>query len=182
MCIRDRVVTDHHQVGETLPAAVAVVNPHRKDYPGEFKDLCGAGVALKLCAALDGGDYGQVLESFGALAAVGTVGDIVPLRAENRLLVKKGMEQLPYTENLGLQALMEVSGLKDKPLNAQKIAFGIVPDVYKRQGYGCEFFGAEHGITSLPSIWRFPGFMRIFAGCAKRAQRFAALFSHLPLF
>lgn len=137
------VVTDHHQVGETLPAAEAVVNPHRKDYPGEFKDLCGAGVALKLCAALDGGDYGQVLESFGPLVAVGTVGDIVPLRSENRLLVKRGMEQLPYTENLGLQALMEVSGLKDKPLNAQKIAFGIVPRINAAGRMGSAKLAAE---------------------------------------
>lgn len=137
------VVTDHHQVGAALPAAAAVVNPHRKDYPGDFRELCGAGVALKLCAALDGGDYEQVLESFGALAAVGTVGDIVPLRAENRFLVKKGMEQLPYTENLGLQALMEVSGLKDKPLNAQKIAFGIVPRINAAGRMGSAKLAAE---------------------------------------
>ena len=137
------VVTDHHQVGTELPAAAAVVNPHRKDYPGDFRELCGAGVALKLCAALDGGDYEQVLESFGALAAVGTVGDIVPLRAENRFLVKKGMEQLPYTENLGLRALMEVSGLKDKPLNAQKIAFGIVPRINAAGRMGSAKLAAE---------------------------------------
>ena len=50
------VITDHHQVGTELPAAAAVVNPHRNEYTGDFRELCGAGVALKLCAALDGGE------------------------------------------------------------------------------------------------------------------------------
>lgn len=137
------VITDHHQVGTELPAAAAVVNPHRNEYTGDFRELCGAGVALKLCAALDGGDYEQVLESFGALAAVGTIGDIVPLRGENRCLVKKGLTQLPVTENLGLQALLEVSGLKDKPLNAQKIAFGIVPRINAAGRMGSAKLAAE---------------------------------------
>lgn len=137
------VVTDHHQVGTILPPAAAVVNPHRTDYTGDFQELCGAGVALKLCAALDGGDYEQVLESFGALAMVGTVGDVVSLRSENRFLVKTGLAQLPVTENLGLQALMEVSGLKDKPLDAQKIAFGIVPRINAAGRMGSAKLAAE---------------------------------------
>lgn len=122
------VVTDHHQVGDTLPAAAAVVNPHRRDYEGGFPDLCGAGVAFKLVAALDGG-YEQVMESFGSLAAIGTVGDIVPLTGENRYLVRKGLELLEYNENLGLQALLETAGMKGKPATSQKIAFGLAPRI-----------------------------------------------------
>ncbi len=125
----DVVVTDHHQVGEELPDAVAVVNPHRKDYQGDFADLCGAGVAFKLAAALDGGNYEQVLETFGPLAAIGTVGDIVPLTGENRTLVRHGLELMEYNENVGLQALLEVAGLKGKPITSQKIAFGLAPRI-----------------------------------------------------
>lgn len=125
----DVVVTDHHQVGSDLPAAAAVVNPHRKDFAGSFPDLCGAGVALKLVAAMEGGDYEQALESFGPLAAMGTVGDVVPLVGENRFLVRKGLELMEYNENLGLQALLEAAGMKGKPVTSQKIAFGLAPRI-----------------------------------------------------
>ena len=125
----DVVITDHHQVGGDLPAAAAVVNPHRRDYRGSFPDLCGAGVALKLVAAMEGGEYEQVMESFGAFAAIGTVGDVVPLTGENRYLVKKGLELLEYNENLGLQALLEVTGMKGKPVTSQKVAFGLAPRI-----------------------------------------------------
>ncbi len=125
----DVVVTDHHQVGSDLPAAAAVVNPHRKDYAGSFPDLCGAGVALKLVAAMEGGDYEQALETFGSLAAIGTVGDVVPLTGENRCLVRKGLELMEYNENLGLQALLEAAGMKGKPVTSQKIAFGLAPRI-----------------------------------------------------
>ena len=125
----DVIVTDHHQVGEELPRAVAVVNPHRKDYQGGFRPLCGAGVAFKLAAAMEGGDYSLVVDSFGALAAIATVGDIVPLTGENRLLAEQGLKLAEYSDLPGLQALMEVAGLKGKPLTSQKAAFGLVPRI-----------------------------------------------------
>lgn len=123
------IVTDHHQVGDTLPNAVAVVNPHRKDYRGGFPSLCGAGVAFKLVAAMEGGDYSLVMDSFGALAAIATVGDIVPLTGENRLLAEQGIPLIEYSDLPGLQALLEVAGLKGKPVTSQKIAFGLVPRI-----------------------------------------------------
>lgn len=125
----DVIVTDHHQVGEELPRAVAVVNPHRKDYQGGFRPLCGAGVAFKLAAAMEGGDYSLVMDSFGALAAIATVGDIVPLTGENRFLAEQGLKLAEYSDLPGLQALMEVAGLKGKPLTSQKAAFGLVPRI-----------------------------------------------------
>ncbi|MDE6091510.1 MAG: DHH family phosphoesterase, partial [Ruminococcus sp.] len=91
------VVTDHHQQGETLPRAEAVVDPHRHDCFSPFKYLCGAGVALKLIAALDGGDCTMALEQFGDLAAIATVADIVSLTGENRFLVSYGMELINNT-------------------------------------------------------------------------------------
>jgi single-stranded-DNA-specific exonuclease len=137
----DVIVTDHHQPGRTLPDAVAVVNPHRMEYQG-FKQLCGAGVALKLAAALDGGSYDGVLEDFSPLAAIGTVGDVVSLTGENRMLVQKGMEMLPMTERPGLRALMELAGLTGD-LTASKIAFGLCPRINAAGRMGNAYLAAE---------------------------------------
>ena len=75
----DVVVTDHHQPRETLPEAVAVVDPHRPDCPSPFKGLAGVGVAFKLVCALDGDDGSELIEQYGDLTALGTVGDVMPL-------------------------------------------------------------------------------------------------------
>ncbi len=125
----DVIVTDHHQVGEILPQAVAVVNPHRKDCESSFKQLCGAGVAFKLITALEDGDYESMLENYADLVAIGTIGDVVTLTGENRVLVKRGLELLQNTENQGLLALIELSGLSGKEITAQSVAFGIVPRI-----------------------------------------------------
>ena len=69
----DLIITDHHLPGDTLPDAIAVVDPKRPDDESPFKDLCGAGVAFKLCAALEGCDPAELLEMYGELAALGTV-------------------------------------------------------------------------------------------------------------
>lgn len=75
----DLIITDHHLPGDTLPDAIAVVDPKRPDDESPFKDLCGAGVAFKLCAALEGCDPAELLEMYGELAALGTVADVMPL-------------------------------------------------------------------------------------------------------
>lgn len=130
------VVTDHHQPGECLPRAAAVVNPHRADCPSPYKNLCGAGVALKLIAALDGGGYDMALEQFGDLAAIGTVADIVPLDGENRFLVRRGLEYLQNTEREGLLALIQVAGLAEKPLDAHSIGFMLAPRINAAGRFG----------------------------------------------
>ena len=88
------VVTDHHQVGEQLPRAEAVVNPHRTDNQLPFTDFCGVGVAFKLACCLYDGEPSELLEQFGDLVAIGTVGDLVPLVGENRALVQAGLRTL----------------------------------------------------------------------------------------
>lgn len=125
----DVVITDHHQPSETLPDAVAVVNPHRKDDKSEYKELCGAGVALKLCAALDEGDCDGALERFSELAAIGTVGDVVPLTGENRIIVQHGLRALSCTEHPGLRALCEAAGRDITKLTSQDIAFALAPRI-----------------------------------------------------
>lgn len=130
------VITDHHQQGEQLPKAEAVVDPHRHDCFSTFKHMCGAGIALKLVAALDGGDYTMALEQFGDLAAIATVADIVSLTGENRFLVSYGMELISNTDRPALIALKEVCGLADKPVNTQSIGFGLAPRINAAGRFG----------------------------------------------
>ncbi len=125
----DIIITDHHQVGEKLPEAYAVINPHRKDCPSKFKYLAGVGVVFKLIAAMEGGDYHSILEQFGDIVAVGTVGDIVPLIGENRALVNYGLNLLAHTDNLGLYELMKIAAVHSHTPTSQDIGFGIVPRI-----------------------------------------------------
>lgn len=123
------VVTDHHQPGEFLPDAVAVVDPHRKDCPSRFKELAGVGVAFKLIAALEDGDYQTALDYFADIVALGTVGDVVPLVGENRTIVRYGLRALSMSDNIGLLALMEAAGVRSDALTAQTLSFSLVPRI-----------------------------------------------------
>ena len=125
----DLIVTDHHLPHETLPKAVAVVDPRRADDHSPFKGLCGAGVAFKLCAALDGCPPEEMLEYCGDLAAVGTVADVMPLTGENRTLVKAGLRQLQQTDRPGLEALLEEVGLAGKPVTAENVSYALAPRI-----------------------------------------------------
>ena len=122
------VITDHHQPGDELPVAEAVVNPNRSDCPSPCKDLAGVGVAFKLCAALDG-DYSIVLEQFSDLVAVGTIADVVPLRGENRALVRYGFEMIKNSENYGLLYLLEKCGINKNTITAANVSFGLSPRI-----------------------------------------------------
>ncbi len=123
----DVVVTDHHKPREVLPDAVAVVDPHREDSEGEYKDLAGVGVAFKLVCALENDNGWGVIEQYADLICIGTVADIVPLTGENRVLVRQGLSVISETANLGLRCLLEETGLEGKPLGADMVAFGIAP-------------------------------------------------------
>ena len=85
---------------------VVTVDPKRADDESPFKDLCGAGVAFKLCAALEGCEPADLLEMYGELVALGTVADVMPLVGENRTLVREGLALLQDTMRPGMQALM----------------------------------------------------------------------------
>ncbi|MBQ7990540.1 MAG: single-stranded-DNA-specific exonuclease RecJ [Oscillospiraceae bacterium] len=122
------IVTDHHQPGDELPDCAAVVDPHRADDTSEYKDFCGCGVALKLIAAMEGGDMEIALEQYSELAAIATVADVVPLTGENRRLVKRGLRMLENTENVGLTKLIEHAGLK-KPYTSTGAAFVLAPRI-----------------------------------------------------
>ena len=144
------VITDHHQQGDTLPRAEAVVDPHRRDCTSSFKSMCGAGLALKLTAALDGGDYTMSLEQFGDLAAIATVADIVSLSGENRFLVSYGLELINNTDRPGLIALIEKAGLGDKKIDSRSVAFGIAPRINASGRFGSPKTAAELMLCESP--------------------------------
>lgn len=125
----DLVITDHHLPPETLPRAVAVVDPRREDDQSPFKGLCGAGVAFKLCAALDGCPPEEMLDYCGDLAAVGTVADVMPLTGENRTLVKAGLRLLRQTDRPGFAALLDEVGLTGKTITAENVSYAIAPRI-----------------------------------------------------
>lgn len=125
----DLVITDHHLPPETLPKAIAVVDPRREDDESPFKGLSGAGVAFKLCAALDGCTPAEMLEYCGDLAAIGTVADVMPLVDENRTLVKAGLVQMQQSERTGINALLEEAGILGKTITAENISYAIAPRI-----------------------------------------------------
>jgi single-stranded-DNA-specific exonuclease len=130
----DVIVTDHHLPDAELPPALAVINPNRPDCSYPEKNLCGVGVAFKLAQALlsllgwPPQKQRRVAESLLKLVAIGTVADVVPLTGENRVLVKFGLAGLRSVRNLGLRALLDVSGFSDGVApSAGQVAFRIAP-------------------------------------------------------
>lgn len=122
------VITDHHQPPEQLPNASAIVNPKRRDDTSSCRVLAGVGVTLKLIMALDG-DIDGIMEQYGDLAAIGTVGDIVPLTGENRVIVRRGLETIQTTDNIGLTKLVSQTKLSIDELTATSLAFSICPRI-----------------------------------------------------
>ncbi|MBQ5815950.1 MAG: single-stranded-DNA-specific exonuclease RecJ, partial [Oscillospiraceae bacterium] len=124
----DVVVTDHHMPQEILPDCI-VVDPHREDCDSKFKDICGAFVAFKLVAALDGGDYEGAFEQYAELVAIATLADVVPLVSENRTIVRLALSKMRDTDNLGLRALMAAAFSEDSNIDSTSVTFGIVPRI-----------------------------------------------------
>ncbi|MCQ2448953.1 MAG: single-stranded-DNA-specific exonuclease RecJ [Clostridia bacterium] len=123
------VVTDHHLPPEVLPSAAAVVDPHRADCPSSFKEICGAEVAFKLACVMADMEPEQMLARYADLLAVATVGDVMPLRNENRSIVRAGILLLKSAPRTGLSALMNVAGLERDKLSAGNLSFGLVPRI-----------------------------------------------------
>lgn len=146
----DTIVTDHHNVAETPPPAVAAINPKFPGHTYPFRDLCGAGVAFKLVQALQSemaglpdGHEKWLLD----LVALGTVCDIVKLEGENRANVFWGLEVLKKQRRTGLKALMAVSGIEPENVNARSLGFGIGP----RMNAAGRLETARHALDMLTS-------------------------------
>ena len=133
------IITDHHNMAESIPNAAVVVHPRLPgtDYP--FGDLCGAGVAFKLawaiCKKMGDGEKASprmrnFLMSAVGLAAIGTIADVVPLVGENRIIVRYGLASLLELSSPGLKALMKIAGTDgQKVLTSEDIGFGIAPRI-----------------------------------------------------
>lgn len=148
----DVVVTDHHEPGDQLPGARAIVNPKLSacDYPHQY--LCGAGVAFKLAWALaesfttsqrESREFTDFLETAVGLVTIATVSDLVPLRDENRILTSYGLHALPRTPNPGIRALLEVCHLDGQPLDSSHIAFRLGPRLNAGGRLGKEDLGVR---------------------------------------
>lgn len=132
------IVTDHHEIPYRdtdkgrewiVPEADAVINPKQSDCPYPNKNICGAVVAWKLIWALYetyGIDRNEILE-FSEPAAVATVGDVMDLQGENRIIVKEGLRRLPTTKNQGFRALIETNGLGGERITAYHVGFVLGP-------------------------------------------------------
>lgn len=122
------VITDHHQPPQELPVCEACVNPHRSDDNSPFKELCGAGVVLKLLCALEE-DEDFVMEQYAELAAVGTIGDVMPLIGENRYIVRRGLENIHSSQNVGLEKLLKCAGAAPEDADASSLAYSVCPRI-----------------------------------------------------
>lgn len=132
------IVTDHHEIPYRdtdkgrkwiVPEADAVINPKQSDCPYPNKNICGAVVAWKLIWVLYetyGIDRNEILE-FSEPAAVATVGDVMDLQGENRIIVKEGLRRLPTTKNQGFRALIEANGLGGERITAYHVGFVLGP-------------------------------------------------------
>lgn len=126
----DVVITDHHECKDTLPRAVAVVDPHRPDCTYPFPYLAGCGVALKLVLALGGESREEALFSrYCTLAAIGTIADVMPMSGENRIIVSRGLECITQSDFIGLHALLQEAGLMDKAITSVQVGFVLAPRI-----------------------------------------------------
>ena len=125
----DVLITDHHRVPATLPAGVAVVNPHRSDSHYPDRRLAGSGVAFKLAQLLLGGtSEGRAAAlDLADLAAIGTVADVAPIVGENRAIARLGLERLRSTPRPGIAALLERARVAPAAVDLETISFAIVP-------------------------------------------------------
>ena len=154
------VITDHHQFGERLPRAAALVHPALPDSGYPFDGLCGAAVAFKvawaLCQRASGNHrVGERMRAFllqaVGLAAIGTVADVVPLVDENRILVRYGLEALRSDPTLGVATLMRVTGLDKKPaIEGDDLAFTVAPRLNAAGRLGQAEIGVELLTTDSP--------------------------------
>ncbi len=148
----DVVITDHHECEDVLPQAVAVVDPHRSDCPYPFKHLAGVGVALKLVLALGGESREDALFArYCALAAIGTIADVMRMEGENRTIVRCGLEALPHTDFVGIHALLKEAGLLGKPITSIQIGFVLSPRINAAGRMGAADLAADLLETADPA-------------------------------
>ncbi|MBE6720401.1 MAG: single-stranded-DNA-specific exonuclease RecJ [Ruminococcaceae bacterium] len=121
------VVTDHHQLGDVMPRAEAVVNPHREDNDLDFREYCGVGVAFKLICAMYEGDISELVDEYIDLVTIGTIADVVPLLGENRAFVKLGLDRINNSPRKSLVPFRNTAS--GKKFTSNDIAFQLCPRI-----------------------------------------------------
>ena len=125
----DFIITDHHECRSDLPDALAVINPHRPDCEYPFKELAGVGVVFKLICAYEERVKGysriqaakRIFSLYADLVAIGTIADVMPIKEENRIIVRYGLSMIENTDRIGLAALIEAASAKnDAQRSAQR--------------------------------------------------------------
>lgn len=124
----DFLITDHHECRSDLPDAVAVINPHRPDCKYSFKEFAGVGVVFKLICAYEEYRTGdtrinatlRIVKEYADLVAIGTIADVMPIKEENRIIVKYGLSMIENTNRVGLSALIDVSSNKTDSRRSDK--------------------------------------------------------------
>ena len=146
------LVTDHHEPGPEIPNAVAICNPKQPGDTYPEKELAGIGVAFKLCQGLCrrmGHDENELYEHLD-LVAVGSIADIVPLRGENRIFARLGLEKLKNSTKPGIRALIELAGLSEKKLGSADVVFSMAPRINAVGRMGDALRGVKLFLTDDP--------------------------------
>lgn len=128
----DTIITDHHECKDEIPDAYCLLNPKQPACPYPFKKLAGVGVAFKLLQALTMEmrfHMRELIEEYADLVAIGTVADVMPLIGENRVIVKKGLELLRFTQNRGIRALADAADINLSNVQTGTIGFMIAPRI-----------------------------------------------------
>ena len=145
----DLVITDHHECKESLPEAIAVVDPHRPDGGYPHRNLSGVGVAFKLAAAL-AGSQDAVLDAYGDMVCLGTVADVMALQGENRVFVTRGLAMLRNTARPGLAALMRQCGCDPEAVSASAVGYMLSPRINAAGRMGQIDLAVELFLTDEP--------------------------------
>ncbi len=148
----DLIVTDHHQPQAEIPEAYAVIDPKVPGSGYPFTQLAGVGVAFKLLQGL-ACRFPEIKETLFNnldLVAFGTVADIVPLLEENRVIVKHGLDQLQKSDNIGMQALIQIAGLGERVINAGHIGYLLAPRINAAGRMGNPSIGVKLFLTNDP--------------------------------
>ncbi len=154
-CNIDVIVTDHHTPKEILPEAFAIIDPKLKDSTYPYSELSGAGIALKVLTAIFmkiGKDGNEAVGGYCDLAGLGTIADIVPLTGENRIIARLGIERLQQRKNMGINYLLNLSGLKQVVIKSSDIVFKLAPRINAAGRMGSADRAVELMTATTPEV------------------------------
>ena len=140
----DVIITDHHECQDEVPDAIAVINPKQEDctYPYDF--LCGCGVAFKLIQALTPPEeFKTTMYNYLEIVTLATICDIVPLKDENRIIVKNGLKMMKDGKNIGLKELIKVCGIDTHQIKSSHIGYSVGPRINASGRLGYSYLGVE---------------------------------------